>query len=122
MKKFIKLSLQFLIRKRLCQIRLGCLPLKIQTDRYKNIPSNQRYCIQPNCNPPNGMIPVEDELHFLCCCKQYDSLRKTLYSKIELPSFFTLSDFEKFRYLLTSSHVARIVGQFVIDAYDLHVA
>ena len=120
--KFIKLSLPFIIRKRLCQIRLGCLPIKIQTDRYKNIPSNQRYCIQPDCIPPNRTIPVEDELHFVCVCKQYDSLRKKLYSKIELPSFEHFSDFEKFRYLLTCSHVARIVGQFIVNAYDLRVA
>ena len=93
----------------------------MQTDRYKKIPPNHRYCVQPNCNPSNGIIPVEDELHFLCICKEYDSLRKTLYSKIEFPSFEYLFDFEKFRYLLTSSHVARIVGQFIVDAYDLRV-
>ena len=32
--KYVKFNLPFIVRKRLCQIRLGCLPLKIQTDRY----------------------------------------------------------------------------------------
>ena len=121
---YINISLPFIVRKRLCQLRLGCLPLKIQTDRYikPRIPPEERFCCQPECNTfSTGNRPVENELHFLIICKQYELIRQSLFSKIDLPGFSNMTSFDKFRYLLTSSNVARIVGQFITDAFDIHI-
>ena len=48
---YTRLCLPFIVRKRLAQLRLGVLPLRIETDRYKcvKIPPERRFCIQPNC-------------------------------------------------------------------------
>ena len=51
-------------------------------------------------------------------CSQYDSLRNTLYSKIEFPGFATLTNREKFVYLLTNQSVSKIIAQFIVDAFD----
>jgi hypothetical protein len=103
--KYVTLNLPFIIRKRLCQLRLGCLPLKIQTDRYikPRIPPEERFCCQPRCiSSSTGNRPVEDEMHFLLICEQYKSLRESLYSKIDLPGFMNMPDSDKCRHLLTS--------------------
>ena len=48
----------------LSQIRLGILPLKVETGRFTNIPLQNRIC--DICK-----TSVEDELHFLFDCAQY---------------------------------------------------
>ena len=116
--QYTRKSLPFIVRKRLCQLRLGCLPLKIHTDRFKKeiIPPDKRFCTQSKCDKN---IVVENELHFLCTCKQYTALRTTLYSKIEIPGFINFPKVEQFRYLLTTSSISNIVGQFIVDAFDI---
>ena len=111
--------------KRLSQLRLGCLPIRIESDRYTRpiVHRDLRYCLQPKCknvanNLDDNLKDVENEFHFLIVCSQYDSLRNVLYSKIESPSFATMTDHDKFVYLLTTPSVAKIVAQFIVDALD----
>ena len=95
------------------------MPIKIETDRYLNIPSDQRYCVQPNCkNEDDNLLYIENELHFLTQCHQHDNLRADMYAKISIPGFYNFSEYDKFIYLLTCRDVAKIVGQFVVDAFD----
>ena len=116
---YSRMCLPFIVRKRLAQIRLGVLPIKIETDRYLNIPSEQRFCTQPKCKLDNdNLLYVENEQHFMIQCHQYDDFRLDLYSKISIPEFSNFSDYDKFIYLLTCKDVAKIVGQFVVDAFD----
>ena len=61
---------------------------------------------------------VENEFHFLVICKQYVKLRSVLYSHLSCPEFDQLNDQNKFCYMLTHTPVARLVGQFIIDAFD----
>ena len=116
--QYTRLSLPFIVRKRLAQIRLGVLPIRIESDRYNRIktPAHLRFCIQPNCSNKN--VAVEDEMHFICTCSHYTNLRTELYSKIEMPNFNNFNNNEKFRYMLTAPNIARNVGQFIIDAFD----
>ena len=51
-------------------------------------------------------------------CSQYDNLRNILYSKIESPCFATMTNRNKFVYLLTNQSVSKIVAQFIVDAFD----
>ena len=63
---YTRMCLPFIVRKRLAQLRLGVLPLRIETNRYKRVkvPAERRYCIQPNCANLNANFTVEDERHF----------------------------------------------------------
>ena len=122
---YTRQCLPFILRKRLSQLRLGCLPIRIESDRYTRpiVHRDLRYCLQPKCkNVANSLDDslkdVETEFHFLIVCSQYDSLRNILYSKIESPCFATLTNQHKFVYLLTNQSVSKIVAQFIVDAFD----
>ena len=67
---FTRLCLPFIVRKRLSQLRLGVLPLRVETDRYQRvkIDASERYCRQPKCTNNVGTVKtveVENEFHFL---------------------------------------------------------
>ena len=122
--KYTRLCLPFIVRKRLAQLRLGVLPLKIETDRYLKIPVSERQCTQPKClnttdRQENKL--VEDERHFMLHCNQYQNLRQHLYSSVPTPNFEQLSDNDKFIYLLTNDSVSRLVGQFIVNAFDARI-
>ena len=46
-----------------------------ETGRYRQIPSNERYCIF-------DLNAIENEIHFLCTCDFYEQLRDTLFQNI----------------------------------------
>ena len=120
--KFTRLCLPFIVRKRLAQLRLGVLPLKIETDRFLKIPANERYCMQPKCvniTDSQENKYVEDERHFLLHCNQYQNLRH-LYSSMPT-NFEQFSENDKFIYLLTNDSVSRLVGQFIVNAFDVRI-
>ena len=64
-------------RSLLAQLRIGILPLRIETGRYQNIPPEFRLCLVCDENV------CEDECHFMFHCSLYDDPRQNLYSKIE---------------------------------------
>ena len=122
---YTRQCLPFILRKRLSQLRLGCLPIRIESDRYTRpiVHRDLRYCLQPKCknvanNLDDNLKDVENEFHFLIVCSQYDNLRTVLYSKIESPSFPSMTNQNKFVYLLTTQSVSKIVAQFIVDAFD----
>ena len=123
---YTRLCLPFIVRKRLAQLRVGVLPIRVETDRYQRVktPAEQRFCIQPKCKNKilcnQNILEVEDERHFLINCHQYIDLRNELFKKVTelFPNFYTTCDYEKFYILLNSSNIARIVGQFIVDAFD----
>ena len=56
------------------QLRVGILPLEVETGRYRNIPPENSLC--PFCvNMP------EDEKHFICICPTYAVYREIMYDK-----------------------------------------
>jgi hypothetical protein len=60
-------------RSLMAQIRLGILPINIQTGRYTNIPIKERLC--------NQCETIEHENHFVLNCRQYNVERELLFSK-----------------------------------------
>ena len=121
--EYTQLNLPFIIRKRLAQIRLGVLPIRIESDRYARdkVAAELRYCKQPNCvnqTVPNCKLKVEDEVHFMLYCNQYEKMREDLFKKVEIPDFLELTDHLKMKYLLTCKNIARAVGQYIVDAFD----
>ena len=122
--KFTRLGLPFIVRKQLAQLRLGVLPLKIETDCFFKIPLNERFCRQPKClNITNSqeIKPVENETHFMLHCPQYSDLRQHLYSSIPIPNFEQLNDNNKFIRMLTHDSVTRLVGQYIVKAFDVRI-
>ena len=81
----------------LARIRLGCLPLRIETGRYSvpRIPEDQRKCLV--CQPTGQLVnvgvdgdrgSVETETHFLFSCVAYEAERGIWYDNMNLPNDF----------------------------------
>ena len=79
-------------RSYLAQIRMGILPLNVETGRYLRKPLNERLCLL--CTERE----IEDEYHFLCSCPSY----KTESDKIcnYIPNFKNLSPDDQFVLLM----------------------
>jgi hypothetical protein len=80
------------------KIRVSNCNLNIEKGRYLKLPLEQRIC--QLCH-----TDVEDEFHFLMNCDKLIQERVTLFRNISdiVPSFTTMSDVEKFMFLLTGS-------------------
>ena len=88
---YITKPLIFYHRRNLARIRLGCLPLRIETGRYSipRMPETERTCLV--CKIPaaeledagDSSTPIESEIHFLFECKAYSAERGIWYQKNE---------------------------------------
>ena len=126
---YTRLCLPFILRKRLAQLRLGCLPIRIETDRYTRpiVHRDQRYCLQPNCdntvsNLSDNAKHIENEYHFIMKCSQYDQLRSEMFAQIQAVEFSQMNDVAKFIFLLTTQSVAKLVAQFIVNAFDARLS
>ena len=50
----------------------GNLPLRVETEHYRSIPLENRFCTHCNLNQ------VEDEIHFITSCELYTDIRVIL--------------------------------------------
>ena len=83
-------------RSLMAQFRIGVLPLRVETGRYTRLALEDRTC--QLCNSQN----IEDEIHFLCECSCYDTLRESLYGTVNLTGEFTHMDrVNKFKFLMS---------------------
>ena len=94
-------------RSLIAQLRSGILPLRIESGRFQNIRD-------PNTGKTRKLKPqehictlcdlnlVEDEIHFVCICSKYCTLREKLFNTIiqKCASFTIMSNSEKFVFLL----------------------
>ena len=126
---YTRLCLPFILRKRLAQLRLGCLPIRIETDRYTRpiVHRDHRYCLQPKCenivsNLSDEAKHIENEYHFIINCSQYDQLRSEMFAQIQAVEFFQMNDDAKFIFLLTTQYVAKLVAQFIVNAFDARLS
>ena len=86
---YTRLCLPFVVRKRLSQLRLGVLPLRIETDRFSRVKvdAKSRFCRQPQCKncivtTPPDQLEVENEFHFLMHCNQRCKKRLALLARL----------------------------------------
>ena len=96
-----------------------------ETDRYTRpiIHRDQRYCLQPTCdNTVSNLIDnakhIANEYHFIMKCSQYDQLRSEMFAQIQADEFSQMNDDAKFIFLLTTPSVAKLVAQFIVNAFD----
>ena len=94
-------------RSLISQLRLGILPLRIETGRYSNIPEADRICLLCNGNH------VENEVHFLFKCEFYNLERTQLETALGVP-LINLTDIEKFN--LVFEHPFSL-GKYVRSAF-----
>ncbi len=90
-------------RSLLAQLRLGILPLHIETGRYRNKTVEERIC--ELCRNQ-----VENEIHFVCECPHYNDIRAQMYDQIIANvEFQSFSNEDKFIYLMKFEwkHLAR---------------
>ena len=62
------------LRRCLCSFRISTHKLRIERGRYCGEKPEERLC--DSCNI------IENEIHFLCKCNKYDSLRKKMFDSI----------------------------------------
>ena len=103
---YIGKPLYFQQRRILAKTRLGCLPLRIETDSYSRPRLREEESVCLVC-APNILVdiyendshqPVESEVHFMFKCAAYRVKRDHWYCKLEKPdNFDTLTVVEKLR-------------------------
>jgi len=105
------------LRTALCRFRISCHSLEIERGRYhrpKPLPADQRFC--PSCQQLGRKL-VEDEVHFLMCCRAYAEERLKLFDVVAdfIPSFKYHDPQIQFELLMscTSRSVVLKLAQFV---------
>ena len=110
--------LSFTERKMISQLRLGILPLRLETARYVRpiIPEEERVCY---C----GSGDVESECHLLFKCSQYQMLREAWISKLNIPqNFLELPEKYKLRLVLNKPENVRPTARYLVSAIDYRLS
>ena len=89
--KYVRLNLTSNQRSLLAQLRIGILPIRVETGRFNNMKLQDRLCQQ--CN----LQQVEDEIHFLFYCELYAEERNNFINEMSIihPTFTRYNDIEK---------------------------
>ena len=107
--------LSFVERKTISKLRLGILPIRIETARYIRpiLPEDQRLCYYNSGQ-------VESEYYVLFQCPMYNNLRQTWLNKLFLPeNFHTLEQNEKLKIVLNEAQNVRHTAQYLVSLMDL---
>ena len=107
--RYVTLNLERQQKSLLAQLRLGILPLHIETGRFQNKKLEDRVCTICNSGA------VESEYHFLFYCNYYKKQRDQFYQEISLP--FISTDGEKLQFL--SLNYTRKFARFVCQIFSL---
>ena len=92
------------------QIRMGVLPLHLETGRYRNTPVHQRFWF--NCTNI-----IEDECHFIFHCPLYNEFRSKLMAYVyNNGSVMSASDEENMKMLCLI--YCRQFAKFLCNAFD----
>ena len=85
---YVRKPLDFNLRRLIARLRLGCLPLRLETGRYSipRLPEEERVCFlcAKECDNPE----VESECHFLFKCPTYFEERSKWYNAMNIPDDF----------------------------------
>ena len=107
--------LSFVERKTLSKLRLGILPIRIETALYVRLilPEDQRLCY---CNSGE----VESDYYVLFECPMYDHLRESWLNKLCIPeNFHNLEQNEKLKVVLNEAKNVRHTAQYLVSVMDL---
>ena len=95
------------------QLRMGILPLRIETGRFQNMDLINRKCFY--CNSGN----IEDESHFLFHCSHYDHIRAPFLRKCAevAEDFSNFDEIEKFRFVLSNPSIQIETANYSQEAF-----
>ena len=100
-------------------LRGGCLPLQVETGRYRlpKTPYHLRSC--KLC----GSGEVETEHHFVMLCKALDQERSVLFQCLSSvdPSFSRLCSVDKFTYILCTGSYSSLIGKHLFNMYKIRL-
>ena len=102
-------------RSLIAQLRIGILPINIETGRHRNEEVKDRTC--PNCTES-----VENEHHFLLECKLYENIRTELFTLFEERNGFQCQNLptdEKYFLLLNINNIIYHTGNFIEKAMEI---
>ena len=108
-------QLSFVERRTISKLRLGNLPLRVETARYTRpiIPESERLCY---CKSGD----IESEYHALFSCCVYNDLGQGWLNKICIPDNFQyLSRQEKLMLVLNNPDNVKYTAQYLIQLMDL---
>ena len=115
---YLSRPLSFIQRRFMAKLRLGILPLRMESGRYERpkLVSNQRLCQQ--CM----LGEVEDEEHFMLVCPKHSFRRDKLLSSIEnLTDFNAMRNSAKLNFLLNDTGIVKASSQYIIDSISARV-
>ena len=115
---YVQKPLNFYHRRLMSKIRLGCLPLSLETGRYTipRIPEDKRVCLL--CKRDTESPSIESEPHFLFECKSYVNERNIWYQEISVPvDFETISVDEKLKFVFNEQNNVKPTAQFIVKAF-----
>ncbi len=105
---YVRINLTRSQRSLIAQLRLGILPLELETGRFRNINVEQRFC--PFCKDQ-----VEDETHFIFVCPKYDCHRRSFLAAIPLVENDSLAD--KLKYIC--NNCPRKLSKYLTNIWNL---
>ena len=88
-----------------CQLRIGILPLELETGRYKGVEVANRICKLCNENE------VETEEHFIMECTRYINPRRILLEKCNLEG--SLNKEQQFLEIISNSRYLRYILEYL---------
>ena len=107
--------LSFIERKTISKLRLGILPIRLETARYVRpiLPENERLCY---CDSGE----IESELYVLFKCTKYNNLREAWFGKLSKPeNFVDLPPQDKLKLILNKSENMKHTAQYLVSVMDL---
>ena len=117
---FIKKPLHYFNRRLMARLRLGCLPLNIETGRYNipRIPEDLRVC--EACRLSSEQLVVENESHFLFECKSYHHERERWLNSMTIPTnFLSLTNDLKLQIVLNEPLNIKPTAIFIANAMNI---
>ena len=120
---YIYKPITFFQRRILAKMRLGCLPLRLETGRYQipRLAEEDRSCqVCEAYQLQEDVKPIESEVHFMLYCPVYQTLRETWFKDLSAPvHFFELLDSEKLRIALNNPENVKTTATFLISALNM---
>ena len=117
---FLKKPLHYFNRRLMARLRLGCLPLNIETGRYNipRIPEDLRVC--DACRLSSEQLVVENESHFLFECKSYHHERERWLNTMTIPTnFLSLSNDLKLQIVLNEPLNIKPTAIYIANAMNI---
>ena len=109
--EYVAMNLDRGDRSFLAQFRMGILPIRVETGRFKQEKLEERICVL--CDSGS----IEDETRFLLKCNRYNDQREYLLrnAMVSEDNWHVLSDSEKMTYLVNEK--PRQTSKFIREAF-----